>query len=362
MIWGTWVDPNFKFKASDSKNTTHEFICYAVDANSLRERLDRKGLTVISIMPYDFSEWRQRAATYKDKAIWQRIKDRWSYVRGQASVRWTWLTAADLTEIDGTKKRLITKIKKQDGCTETEAIAQIDSWSAQLEEETPAAGQKLPKTAISFNDNIWRELKWHLFELFHDKCAYCENKPLASYAGDVEHYRPKGKVDEDENHPGYFWLAYDETNLLPSCSLCNQPRRAKLTHFPVKGAHSREARNLAREVPLLLNPYDRNVSPFDHLEFDAAGFSAAHKSSEYGECSRRIYDLDRPGLKGSRYDAMQLVEADWNTNVVRKGSITKAYADLRDEILQGKREYSAAQLWALDRLRVHTAQELMGLR
>ncbi|WP_426609875.1 hypothetical protein [Bradyrhizobium sp. McL0616] len=359
MIWGAWIDPNFKFKASDAKNTTLEFICYAVDATSLRERLDRKGLTVISIMPYDFSDWRQRAATYKDKAIWQRIKDRWSYVRGQASVRWTWLTPADLTEIDGIKKRLIAKIRKQDGCTAAEAISQIDSWSTQLEEETPAAGQTLPKTAISFNDNIWRELKWHLFELFHEKCAYCENKPRAGYAGDVEHYRPKGKVDEDENHPGYFWLAYDETNLLPSCSLCNQPRRAKQTRFPVKGAHSREARNLAREVPLLLNPYDRKLNPFDHLEFDATGFSAAH--SEYGECSRDVYDLDRSELKSSRYDAMQLVETDWNTNVLRKGSITTAYADLRADILQGKREYSAAQLWALDRLKRRTVDELTRL-
>src|SRR5262249_341553 len=165
---------------------------------------------------------------------------------------------------DGVKKRLVAKIKKHDGCTEAEAIAQIDSWSAQLEEETPGAGQIVPKTAISFNQKIWKELKWHLFELFHDKCAYCENKPLAGYPGDVEHYRPKGKVDEDESHPGYYWLAYDETNLLPSCSLCNQPRRAKLTHFPVKGAHSRDARKLAAEVPLLLNPYDKRVNPFDH--------------------------------------------------------------------------------------------------
>jgi hypothetical protein len=362
MIWGTWVDPNFKFRATDNKNIVHEHFCYAPDENTLRKRLDRKGLTVVSITPYEFSEWKKRAANYKDKAIWQRIKDRWSHFRAQASAQWGWLTSVDITEIDGVKKRLVAKIKEHDGCTEAEAIAQIDAWSSQLEEEKPPVGQIAPKTAISFNQKIWKELKWHLFELFHDKCAYCENKPLAGYVGDVEHYRPKGKVDEDENHPGYYWLAYDETNLLPSCSLCNQPQRAKLTHFPVKGAHSRDARNLAAENPLLLNPYNKKVNPLDHLEFDDAGVSTAHDNSEIGEKTREIYDLDRTGLKGLRYDAKQLVEGDWNAMVGRKTSVAQAYADLHDEIRRGEREYSAAQLWALDRLVDRTIQDLERLR
>src|SRR5262249_14198650 len=85
---------------------------------------------------------------------------------------------------------------------------------------------------IKFNDALWGELKFHLCELFHGKCAYCESRVRASYGGDVEHYRPKGKVDEDNSHPGYYWLAYNPSNLLPSCALCNQAR-GKMTHFPI---------------------------------------------------------------------------------------------------------------------------------
>src|SRR5262249_45973388 len=147
-------------------------------------------------------------------------------------------------------------IQEHYGCSAGDALRQIEDWSRTLAEENPPPGQMGRKTAIHFNEGLWKELKWHLFELFHGKCAYCEHKPQAGYPGDVEHYRPKGKVDEDPNHPGYYWLAYDPRNLLPSCSRCNQPPTAKRTRFPVEGAHSRDSRNLAAEKPLLLNPYD----------------------------------------------------------------------------------------------------------
>jgi len=362
VIWGRWVDPNVKFTATDVKGILHEQFCYSADKEALRKRLFDKGFKDPVIIDYDFSEWKKRAAAAKDKAIWQRIKDRWTYFQLQARNRWAWLTDGDIAAIDGSKKELISKILGHDGCTQAEATEQVDAWSGGLAEEPPVAGQIVSKTAISFNDKIWKELKWHLFDLFHGKCAYCEHKPLAGYPGDVEHYRPKGKVDEDENHPGYYWLAYDEHNLLPACSLCNQPARAKLTHFPLKdGVHSRDLRSVAAEDPLLLNPYNQAVDPFAHLEFNEAGFSQPHKMSLYGETSRKIYDLDRPGLKEARFQAMQLVEGDWNTRIGRRSSIKNAYEELRAEIITGEREYAAALLWELDRVRSRTVQELMGV-
>ena len=82
---------------------------------------------------------------------------------------------------------------------------------------------------------------------FHGKCVYCETPMNDIFPGDVEHYRPKGKVTDenydlvymqnddgsfvsDENgenkpHPGYFWLAYEWTNLMPSCTYCNRPKK-----------------------------------------------------------------------------------------------------------------------------------------
>jgi hypothetical protein len=270
------------------------------------------------------------------------------------SANWPWLTNADLATIAGNKRLLSEAVQQHDGCTKDEATLQIDQWSSQLIEDTAPNGQK---TAFSFNQAIWKQLKWHLFDLFHGKCAYCENKPLAAYAGDVEHYRPKAKVDEDTGHPGYYWLAYSEKNLLPSCALCNQ-FHAKMTHFPVQGAHAHDARGIAAERPLLLNPYDKSVDPFQHLSFNEAGESMALNQSPNGEYSRKLYHLDRPGLSEDRFDMMQTVEQDWRSHLSLVVSIPMAYNALRANFLRGDCEYSAARLWALDRLRKRTIEEL----
>lgn len=70
-------------------------------------------------------------------------------------------------------------------------------------------------------------VKTALEAMFHGKCAYCESYYAQSQPVDVEHYRPKGKVDGVEGHPGYWWLGMDWTNLLPSCIDCNRARRQR---------------------------------------------------------------------------------------------------------------------------------------
>jgi hypothetical protein len=110
----------------------------------------------------------------------------------------------------------------------------------------------------------WSKLKVHLIDIFHGKCGYCESRFTPSSFGDVEHYRPKGRVSEDKNHKGYYWLAYNPTNYLPACQLCNEP--AKRDHFPIDGTRARsEADALDNEKPLLLNPYIDSYE--EHLEF-----------------------------------------------------------------------------------------------
>jgi hypothetical protein len=164
-------------------------------------------------------------------------------------------------------------------------------------------------------------------------------------------------VDENVNHPGYYRLAYDFRNLLPSCSLCNESG-AKLTHSPVDGAHARDSRGLPNEKPLLLNPYERDVDPFAHLEFDPAGRPQPCNSSPRGETSRTIYYLERPGLSEARLAMMWLVEQDWNTRISRNVGILTAFNQLRDDILNGEREYAAAQFWELERIRKRTFEGL----
>src|SRR5438876_929518 len=54
----------------------------------------------------------------------------------------------------------------------------------------------------------------------HRKCCYCEAEFEANYAGDVEHYRPKGTVGAGRFRirPGYYWLAYTWANLYYACA------------------------------------------------------------------------------------------------------------------------------------------------
>jgi len=64
--------------------------------------------------------------------------------------------------------------------------------------------------------------------LFFRKCAYCESAYDIVQPVDVEHYRPKGAVDGAEGHDGYWWLAMDWRNLLPSCIDCNRRRGQRI--------------------------------------------------------------------------------------------------------------------------------------
>ena len=128
-------------------------------------------------------------------------------------------------------------------------------------------------------------VKARLEELFHGKCAYCESFYGSLAPVDVEHYRPKGRIEGEPKHPGYWWVAAIWSNLLPSCLDCNRRRKqrtptlaANLTvlyltmqtgkkdAFPIEGPRAAgEGVNLPAEKPLLLDP--TNDNPDDYLAF-----------------------------------------------------------------------------------------------
>lgn len=104
------------------------------------------------------------------------------------------------------------------------------------------------------------------------KCAYCEVIVPRPYAdAHIDHWRPKGAVrqtkDDTPQRPGYYWLAYDWSNLLLSCLFCN--RDNKKTFFPLADTSARAINHhypLDPEEPLLIKP-DSDVDPADHMEF-----------------------------------------------------------------------------------------------
>jgi len=170
-----------------------------------------------------------------------------------------------------------------------------------------------------------------LSQLFHQKCAYCESSYAGTQPVDVEHWRPKARVDVEQgeeeiefNH-GYYWLAASWENLLPSCIDCNRRREqrnesdgstrtvGKGNRFPLAPGSKRATSpgEETSEVPLLLNPYTDD--PAEHLEFIEEGVIRAklekgsRRPSPKGEASIEVYALNRTGLVQERREVLLLI-------------------------------------------------------
>ncbi len=114
-------------------------------------------------------------------------------------------------------------------------------------------------------EKLWSnsKVKDFLYESQNGKCCYCERKRDKKRDSDVEHFRPKAKVKESEEHPGYWWLAYEWKNLLIACKTCNQGYKG--TKFPLKNESKRVSSkngDLNQEKPLLINPLEENPEEF----------------------------------------------------------------------------------------------------
>ncbi len=245
------------------------------------------------------------------------------------------------------------------------------NWSRRAAEATERLlEQNRNGQHFDFQKDIWKDLKnWLLENVFHGKCAYCESKVTDTENGDADHYRPKGQVSILSNekhtkveidgriHPGYFWLAYNWQNLLPSCKLCNTAYKKDL--FPIENQHVFDPQECftceeldKQESPLLLNPYRcGKYSPRHHLQFGPHGRITARNGSKHGMASIKTYGLRRQSLKESRRKAQ---ETAW---YVYKGKVkTESDADAYlSELMDGSNEYSIA---IADYLRIRLEEEI----
>jgi hypothetical protein len=146
--------------------------------------------------------------------------------------------------------------------------------------------------------------------IYYHKCAYCEDiesKP------EVEHYRPKKRVTKVPEHPGYYWLCYEWTNLLPSCRYCNT-EGGKGNYFPVNGVRvsspptnlegtwDKTANDAAKsplldEEPLLLHPEVDNPDDGSYFKFYNNGEIEGVDAVGRGEATIEICNLNRQNLK-----------------------------------------------------------------
>jgi len=166
-----------------------------------------------------------------------------------------------------------------------------------------------PKPGELITDK-YKEYRNALNQLYHKKCAYCEQKISEGFSSRIDHYRPKNGIKGVAIHKGYYWLGYEWTNLLPTCEKCNIK---KSNQFPLKDETTRITDNLknegfllnnefvlenfiisklTKEQRLLLNPEIDNVGK--HLFFLPTG-EIKHLTEE-GKKTIEVYDLNRSSL------------------------------------------------------------------
>ena len=115
---------------------------------------------------------------------------------------------------------------------------------------------------FDFDSNIYsaKSVKNTLLKAQHNKCCYCESKiyPSSPSYSAVEHFRPKGAVKQDagqsQEYPGYYWLAYDWSNLLISCGPCNSSHKRNLFPLMASGLRARSHHDDTKaEQPLFIH-------------------------------------------------------------------------------------------------------------
>lgn len=165
---------------------------------------------------------------------------------------------------------------------------------------------------FAFDSSIWggAAVKDALRRMQHDKCAFCESSFAHIQYGDVEHFRPKAavaqKAGQPLERPGYYWLAYEWSNLFISCQLCNQ--RFKRNLFPLS-APARRARDhhadIDREKPLLIDPVQ--IDPALHLTFHEER-AVPLKRRGPGTTTIDVLGLNREELLARRRERLDLLK------------------------------------------------------
>lgn len=205
------------------------------------------------------------------------------------------------------KSDVVPEKLRTDGATETAEL--VSTYASGTSEFTF-------KRSIYAHPSVWRQLQ----EDQNSKCCFCEAISIESM--DVEHFRPKGRVTDSKEHPGYYWLAYDWENLLGCCNTCNS--RAKNNLFPLVDPTKRATNHtqpLAEEEPLFVHPV--HDEPTQHIAFD--------RFTAYGLTDKGRATVEANGLALNRKELLQKRKTLWARI---NGELTTLYR-LREAELDG---------------------------
>ena len=151
-----------------------------------------------------------------------------------------------------------------------------------------------------------------LFGMHNGRCCYCERLRDRTRESDIEHFRPKTAVsDKSPERPGYWWLAYEWTNLLFACKTCNE--EYKKTQFPIRGERALAPDDsLDDEEPWLLDPSIDDIEHtmvYDHVtRAKSVLIYGVGPDEERANRTTQVIGLNRPRLAQERWEDLKTMQ------------------------------------------------------
>jgi len=222
------------------------------------------------------------------------------------------------------------KKKKQANCSSyTRNKAAYNNGTRTFEFDSKIYGHKTVKEALK--------------KAQHDKCCFCESKIIHIDYGDVEHFRPKGGVWQRRKKPlgkpGYYWLAYEWSNLFLSCKLCNQRFKGNL--FPLENPHKRAISHdddINAEEPKFVSPAE---NPEKYIAFRKE-VPYAIGDDPRGNATIKALGLDRDKLNDMRKERFEMLYTLYKVAnrkpAIEESSEAKAHID---KCIQSSSQYAS---------------------
>jgi uncharacterized protein (TIGR02646 family) len=246
--------------------------------------------------------------------------------------------------IAGNMRKARNKVRAEDGSIAVANLAAMDARA----------------NGIKARSRIWRMLDKQLAKASSGKCWYCQSNDIRSYKP-IDHFRPKGAVNECSAHSGYWWLAFNWENYRYACTFCNSAHQSELDksgkqdHFPLLDETDRQMKpgTALNEVPLLLDPCkfgDNKLITFNvkgEVIANSARVQAGTDDSKKVETSIGLYDLNHEDIRRKRetiYDDIAGLVADINEDLkygfaVNHERITKKQTELLSRIRNDSNKY-----------------------
>lgn len=181
--------------------------------------------------------------------------------------------------------------------------------------------------SFSFDGELYKDASFIkiLRDSQKNKCCYCQND---LDPGEVEHFRPKGYYQQKRYgkvyHPGYYWLAYEWSNLLFACGGCNGSFKGNIFPLYNQGARAKNHNdNYLLERPVLLNPLFDEPSTYIYFKKE----KIKHKGPlKRGYRTIEILGLDRSALNNQRREYLNDLLSIKQSLSMSKGSSKEAQA------------------------------------